>query len=96
MRARKTTLTAEELLRMSGGDMRYELVKGELYEMPPAGASHGSVAMQIGALLSVHVNAHRLGWTFAAETGFVLGATPTRCAPPTRPSWAGTGFQRVS
>ena len=67
---------------MSGGDMRYELVKGELYEMPPAGASHGSVAMQIGALLSVHVNAHRLGWTFAAETGFVLGRNPDTVRAP--------------
>ena len=81
---------------MSGGDMRYELVKGELYEMPPAGASHGSVAMQIGALLSVHVNAHRLAGLSRRRPALSWGATPTRCAPPTRPSWAGTGFQRVS
>ena len=41
MRTKKATLTAEELLRLSTTGRRYELVKGELFEMPPAGGRHG-------------------------------------------------------
>ena len=67
---------------MSGGDMRYELVKGELYEMPPAGASHGDIAMEIGSRLRVYVKANQLGRVFAAETGFVLRLDPDTVRAP--------------
>ena len=76
MRTKKTTLTAEELLRLSTTGHRYELVKGELFEMPPAGGRHGSVAMRIGALLNAYVRVHSLGEVFAAETGFILRWDP--------------------
>ena len=52
MRVEKTLLTAEELIRLSTVGRRLELVDGELYEMPPAGARPGSVAKRIGALLA--------------------------------------------
>ena len=42
--------------------------------MAPAGGRHGSVAMRLGVLLGSYVLDHDLGETFAAETGFVLGA----------------------
>jgi Uma2 family endonuclease len=76
MRAKKATLTAEELLRLSTTGRRYELVKGELFEKPPAGGRHGDVAMQIGALLHAYVRAHSMGKVFAAETGFILRRDP--------------------
>ena len=71
-RIRRTRLTAEELLRLSDTGRRYELVKGDLYEMPPAGARHGSVAGRIFARLIAYVEANQLGEVFAAETGFIL------------------------
>ena len=76
MRTRKTSFTAEELIHLPRGKCRYELVKGELFEMPPAGGTHGSVAMRIGALLSVHARANQLGEVFAAETGYILRRDP--------------------
>ncbi len=82
-RKRKALLTADELLRLStAGDRRYELVKGELYEMPPAGASHGDIAMEIGSRLRVYVKANQLGRVFAAETGFVLRLDPDTVRAP--------------
>ena len=82
MPTKKATLTAEELLRLSTTGRRYELVKGELFEMPPAGGRHGSVAMQIGGSLNAYVRAHSLGEVFAAETGFVLRRNPDTVRAP--------------
>ena len=82
MRVQKTLLNAEELLRLSTTGRRYELVKGELFEMAPAGGRHGGVAMQIGTLLNTHVRAHRFGRVFAAETGFILRRNPDTVRAP--------------
>jgi len=84
MRVLRKTLTAIELLRLStsGADCRYELVKGKLYEMPPAGGRHGSIAMTMGSLLSNYVRANRLGHVFAAETGFILRREPDTVRAP--------------
>ena len=82
MRAKKATLTAEELLRLSTTGRRYELVKGELFEMPPAGGRHGSVAMRIGIVLGSYVRANELGEVFAAETGFILRRDPDTVRAP--------------
>lgn len=81
-RKRKTLFTAEELERLPDNDRRFELVDGKLYEMPPAGARHGDIAMEIGALLRAHVRANRLGRVFAAETGFVLRHDPDTVRTP--------------
>ena len=75
-------VTAEELLRMPDDGFRYELVKGELIKMAPAGAAHGSLAMVIGSALFQHVTAHQLGKVFAAETGFSLASDPDTVRAP--------------
>ena len=82
MRARKLLLTADDLFRLSTVGRRYELVKGELFEMPPAGGRHGNVAMQIGSLLNTCVRSRQLGHVFAAETGFILGRNPDTVRAP--------------
>lgn len=82
MRMRKTLLTADELLRLSTTGGRYELVEGELFEMPPAGGRHGSVAMRIGASLNSYVRENGLGEVFAAETGFILRRNPDTVRAP--------------
>jgi len=38
-------VTAEDLLRMPDDGFRYELVKGELRRIPPAGGEHGDIAI---------------------------------------------------
>jgi Uma2 family endonuclease len=51
---------------------RYDLIRGELYEMPPAGAEHGEIGMSIGAQLWQHVTRHQLGKVFNGDTGFII------------------------
>jgi len=69
-------MTAEELLRMPDDGYRYELVRGELRKMAPAGHLHGRIAINITTPLDRHVRAHNLGAVYAAETGFKLASNP--------------------
>ncbi|HLQ36727.1 MAG TPA: Uma2 family endonuclease, partial [Planctomycetota bacterium] len=54
-------VTADELERLPRGSHRYELVRGELHTMSPAGHDHDWVALRFGRFLGAHVDAHRLG-----------------------------------
>jgi Uma2 family endonuclease len=75
-------VTADELLLMPDDGFRYELVKGELRRMAPAGNVHGRVAMNVGILLGGYVKAHDLGTVYAAETGFRLAGDPDTVRAP--------------
>lgn len=75
-------MTAEELLDMPDDGFRYEIVRGELRKMGPAGHVHGKLAMSIGARLWTHVKANGLGEVYGAETGFVLGSDPDHVRAP--------------
>ena len=69
-------VTAEDLLGMPDDGYRYELVRGELRKMAPAGHLHGRIAINITTPLDRHVRAHALGTVYAAETGFKLASNP--------------------
>jgi len=69
-------MTAEDLLRMPDDGFRYELVKGVLKKMAPAGHLHGRITVNITTPLDQHVRAHNLGAVYAAETGFKLASDP--------------------
>ncbi len=75
-------ITADELLRHPGDGYRYELVKGELKKMAPAGNEHGNLAMEFAAELRNFVRANSLGKVYAAETGFKLTANPDTVRAP--------------
>lgn len=77
-----THVTAEELLNMPDDGFRYELVRGELRRMAPAGQTHGEYAMSIGAPLAIHVKTNGLGKVYAAETGFKLESDPDHVRAP--------------
>jgi Uma2 family endonuclease len=74
----KTTqlMTAEELFHMPDDGFRYELLRGELRRMSPAGPRHGRIAINITTPLDQYVRFHRLGTVYAAETGFQLATDP--------------------
>jgi Uma2 family endonuclease len=74
--------TAEELFRMPDDGSRYELVRGELRRMTPAGNTHGYIAGEIFAELRNHVKANDLGRTYAAETGFKVASDPDTVRAP--------------
>ena len=74
--------TAAELLRFPANGRRYELVRGEVREMSPAGSLHGFLTMHIGAHLFQYVHAHNLGRVCSAETGFQIAEAPDTVRAP--------------
>lgn len=74
--------TATDLLRMPDDGFRYELVRGELTKMSPAGHKHGRFAANITGSLVPHVKANKLGAVYAAETGFWLASEPDTVRAP--------------
>ena len=76
MTIRTGPVTAEELLRKPDDGFRYELVRGELRKMAPAGSEHGYVTLRIASRLEQHVDANGLGRVYAAETGFRISSNP--------------------
>ncbi len=82
MAAEKTLITADDLLRLRDDGMRHELVRGELRTMPPAGEEHGIVAGEAFGLIRDFVRPRRLGYVFAAETGFFLEHAPDLVRAP--------------
>lgn len=67
---------------MPDDGFRYELVRGELRRLPPAGDEHGCLALEIASHLKNHVKANNLGRTYAAETGFKLASDPDTVRAP--------------
>jgi Uma2 family endonuclease len=68
--------TAEDLPGLNADGVRYELVKGELIKMPPAGNLHGKQTMRLSWRLAQYVESNNLGVVYAAETGFKLASNP--------------------
>ena len=75
-------ITADDLLRLPDDGWRYELVAGELLQMPPSGFLHGTVAMNIGSLLHQHVTKYDLGVVCTADVGFKLQQNPDTVRAP--------------
>jgi Uma2 family endonuclease len=61
---------------MPDDGFRYELVRGELRQMTPAGQKHGRITVNLTTALAQYVRAKHLGIVCAAETGFKLGTDP--------------------
>jgi Uma2 family endonuclease len=75
-------MTADELLKLPRGRFRYELVKGELITMSPAGSEHGAVIMNLAVPLGQYIKANNLGIIFGAETGFKIAENPDTVLAP--------------
>jgi Uma2 family endonuclease len=78
-----TLMTADELLRMpDDGYHRYELVRGELRTMSPAGGDHCDIAARIVASLGSHVYPRKLGRIYTADPGFLIERNPDTVRAP--------------
>jgi Uma2 family endonuclease len=75
-------MTAEELERLPDDEHRYDLIRGELLRMAPAGGEHGEIASHIDMRIAAFVYEHRLGKTYGAETGFYLQRNPDTVLAP--------------
>ena len=82
MTTRTRPVTAEELLEKPEDGFRYELVRGELRRMAPAGNVHGYIAANLLGPLQGYVRANKLGRVYAAETGFRLSSDPDTVRAP--------------
>jgi Uma2 family endonuclease len=70
--ATRTRLTAEDLWRMPGGDVRRELVDGNVVEMSPASVLHGRIAGRIYRRLAEHAERLGAGEALVGDVGFIL------------------------
>jgi len=76
-------MTADELLALPHGyDKRYELVKGALITMSPAGFDHGLIGSRILSHLSAHVDVKKLGVVPNGDTGYLLKRNPDTVLAP--------------
>jgi len=70
-------MTAEDLWEMAEvPGKRFELVRGELVEVPGAGGEHGFLALWVGALLLRFVMERDLGVVCGDSTSYVLHHDP--------------------
>lgn len=67
-----TRLTARDLWLLGDGDVRRELVDGEVVEMPPTGGIHGAVTLTIARRLAEHVERQGGGRVLVGDVGFHL------------------------
>ena len=82
MTTTKQLVTADELLAMPDDGYMYELVRGELRKMPPAGHPHSRMGIQIATSLNTHTNDRRLGYVYGADGGFFLESDPDHVRAP--------------
>ncbi|MEL7498336.1 MAG: Uma2 family endonuclease [Planctomycetota bacterium] len=74
--------SAKQLFALPNDGNRYELVKGDVVMMSPAGSEHGWIAGRIFVRLATHVEKHDLGRAYAAETGFKIATSPDTVRAP--------------
>ena len=70
--AARTKMTAHDLWQLGEGDVRRELVNGEVIEMTPVGGTHGRVTGRLYGRLADHVGRHGGGEVVVGGVGFVL------------------------
>ena len=71
-------MTADDLLLMPDDGFRYELVRGELRKMSPAGYDHGIYGGRIYASLAVYLAEKDLGEMPTSDTGYLLAEDHVR------------------
>lgn len=77
MMAIKQVTTAEELWELPDkGGLRYELVEGEVIEVPGAGALHGLIVLLVSKLLDGYVSAEDLGLVLPDGSAYILDRHP--------------------
>ncbi len=74
-------VTAEELSRLPG-DVRCELIEGEIREMTPAGRPHGRIASRFHGRLEQFVRGKGIGEPHIADAGFRIARNPDTVLVP--------------
>ena len=74
--------TALDLQLLPDDGQRHDLIRGELYSMPPAEEVHGEVGGRIAVFVGSHVLGNGLGNICVAEPGFYLARDPDVLVAP--------------
>ena len=75
-------MTASDLLRLHGEEVRGELIRGVLCETSPAGQEHGEVAANLTILLGMFVKPRKLGRLTTSDSGVWLERDPDTVREP--------------
>jgi len=75
-------MTADELFHLADDGYKYELVRGELRRMSPAGYSHGRVAARIAHSVMTFLETHPIGEICTNDVGFRLEHNPDTVLGP--------------
>jgi Uma2 family endonuclease len=80
----RARMSADDLWRLGEGDVRRELVDGEVVEMTPVGGTHGKVTGRFYRRIADHVDRQGGGEVVVGDVGFVLRlpADPERVRAP--------------
>lgn len=75
--------TAEDLMALPDDGYRYELYRGEVWRMSPAGGKHGKFAARMAApLFLLKATNPEVGEVYIADTGFFLESDPQTIFAP--------------
>jgi Uma2 family endonuclease len=80
----RPTYTAHDLERLTSNGLRFELIRGELFEMSPPGMEHARRTQRLGRYVGNYIEEHGLGEDFA-EAGFIVSRNPDTVLSP---DWA--------
>lgn len=75
MEVRERLYTADEFWALADqlpDDKQFELIEGEIVEVPSSSLENAYIATEIAALLREYVKLHRLGRVFGADGGYTL------------------------
>lgn len=74
--------TIEDLAEFGDDEQRYEIMRGELVRMSPAGFYHGAIASAVAMHLRLFVVRHQLGQVVTNDSGFILARGPDTMLGP--------------
>ncbi len=78
----KKLITAEEFQEMDLGEGLHELVRGEIIEVPPAGAEHGVVCVNVSFILATYARQTGHGTVMSNDSGVVTERGPDSVRGP--------------
>lgn len=75
-------MTAGDLMQIEDDGFLYELIRGELIRMSPAGGPHGWIGFEAGALIRDFARPRGLGEVFNSDTGYLFELDPDTVLAP--------------
>ena len=69
-------LTLAEVSDGGGPPGRWEIIEGELIEVPPAGGRHGRIGSSVHGILWQYNRREKAGIVYGPDTGFILRTEP--------------------